>query len=110
MVRAGGLRRRVTIQQRSDAQDTFGEADPTWTTLATVWASIEPMQGSEMMGGGLEMDSTPYVFRVRYSTTITALNPKTHRISWNSQTFDITSVNNADQRNREMQIATVLRG
>lgn len=39
--RIGKLRHRVTIQQYTTAQDTFGQEEVTFSTLATVWAAYE---------------------------------------------------------------------
>ena len=108
--RAGELRRRIVVQSKTDAQDTFGEADPTWGTLATVWADIEPMGGREMMGSGLEMDETPHQFTFRYGSTLSGLNVRDHRITWNSKTFDLVSVNNVEQRNVTYVCVGVVRG
>lgn len=110
MIDARALRHRVVIEARTDAQDTFGEADPSWATLATVSAEVEPLQGREVMGSGLELDETPHRFRFRYGTTWAALNPQTHRITFASKTFDIVSVNHTTHGNREFVCIGVVRG
>ena len=46
-MRAGRLRHRVTIQEKSVSQNSFGEEVITWTDVKTVWASIEPLRGRE---------------------------------------------------------------
>lgn len=46
-IRAGLLNRRLAIQSRSTAQDAAGQPLNTWTTIATVWAAIEPLSGRE---------------------------------------------------------------
>ena len=41
-MRAGQLRKRVTIQSYSAPRDNFGAEEPkTWSTFATVWAAVE---------------------------------------------------------------------
>ena len=49
MLSAGRLRDRVTIQTKSVARDSYGAEVVTWTTLATVWASVESLSGREYM-------------------------------------------------------------
>jgi SPP1 family predicted phage head-tail adaptor len=46
-MQAGQLRHRVTIQKFTVACDTAGEGTKTWTTHATVWASVRPIRGRE---------------------------------------------------------------
>ena len=109
-VRAGDMRQRIVIQSRTDSQDTYGESDPTWGTLATVYAAVEPGIGSEFLGAGIELDAQPHTFRFRYSSDTSAVNCKTHRISWNSQTFDLVSVQNEEGRNHSIVAVGVVRG
>lgn len=49
MLSAGRLRDRVTILAKSVARDSYGAEVVTWTTLATVWASVESLSGREYM-------------------------------------------------------------
>lgn len=131
-MRAGRLRNRVVIEYRTDqypatyelgqvdwgtaglwdgsAVNTFGEVEPGWDTLATVWASVEPMEGREFLGSGLELDATPTRFRFRYGSELSDLNPAKHRLTLGSRTFDLVSVNNVEQRNREFECVGVYRG
>ena len=45
-MQAGKLDRRVQIQQQTATQDAFGQPQQTWTTMATVWASIDIQRGA----------------------------------------------------------------
>lgn len=47
-MRAGELRHRVQIQVASDSRDAHGGNVRSWSTIATVWASIEPLTGREL--------------------------------------------------------------
>lgn len=107
---AGARDQRITIQARTDAQDTYGEADPTWATLQVVWAAVRPLDGGEMMGSGLELDAQPHEFEFLYSTDLSSLNTQGHRVTWNSKTFDLVSVQNVNARNREIRAVGVHRG
>lgn len=47
-MRAGTLRYRVTIQRNAmDAANAYGEQIELWSDVATVWADVLPMTGSE---------------------------------------------------------------
>lgn len=45
----GKLRHRVIIQQNIQVQDSEGVMTENWVNLATVWASIELLQGRELL-------------------------------------------------------------
>lgn len=47
-LRSGDLIHQVQVQQPADSRDTYGDAAPTWTTVATVWASVESLTGREL--------------------------------------------------------------
>ena len=47
-MRIGTLRHRVELQEPVENQDGYGEAERTYTTYATVWASVEPLSGREL--------------------------------------------------------------
>ena len=47
MIRAGNLRHRIQLQEPTETRDAHGQAVKTWTTKATVWASVEPLRGAE---------------------------------------------------------------
>lgn len=100
---AGTLRRRITIQRVTETQDDQGQVVETWATLATRWASIEPLQGREFFASQQLDESLDVRFRIRYDSTVGTMTTK-DRISWNSRTFDIRSISNLEQRNIEMEI------
>lgn len=72
-MKAATLRHRVTIQRRADpqTQNSVGEITTAWSTLATVWASIEPQAAAE----GLEQDArvaqVSHLVRIRRRTDVT---------------------------------------
>lgn len=47
-LRAGDLIHRVTARRPADVRDTFGDSQPTWVDVATVYASIESLTGREL--------------------------------------------------------------
>lgn len=72
-MRAGDLRHRVTIQKRAapQTQNSAGEITTVWSTVATVWAAVEPQSGTE----GLEQDArvaqVSHLVRIRRRTDVT---------------------------------------
>ena len=70
-MRAGRLRRRVTIQQQTSTLDSHGQRQDSWTTYATVWAEVVDVAASETVGSATtaRIDS---LVTVRWQTGITA--------------------------------------
>lgn len=104
-MRAGKLRRLVTIQRLTGARDTTNNETDTWKTLATVYAHIEPYLGSARSGreefSGGQITGLDYTrFHIRY---LAGVSPK-DRILYNGRVFDIQAVNNRDERNFEMEL------
>lgn len=106
-LQAGNLRHVVTLQRKTGATNTTGEETDTWTTLATVWASVEPFIDSRR-GGTEEMQASQLIaiswtrIRMRYSASF-SIGPR-DRVSWNGRVFDIVNVNNREERNAELEL------
>lgn len=100
-MRAGELRRRVTIQQRVTTQDTFGGQSQTWTDFAAnVPAAIDPLSGRELMTAQATQSEVSHRITIRYLPGVTAAM----RIVYQGRYFNISAVMNIEERNREMQI------
>jgi len=99
-MRAGRLRHRVTIQQKVPTRDTFGGELVTWSPVATVWASVEPLQGREYLAARqLQAELTTRI-RIRCRTGIL---PQM-RVVWGSHTYDIQAVIEPESGRRELQL------
>jgi SPP1 family predicted phage head-tail adaptor len=84
-MRAGRLDRRVTLQQRTLAQDAQGQQIETWTDVDTVWASKRDLRGREFFAAEATNAEASTVFEIRYRADVTVLNRLvyagvTHRI------------------------------
>ena len=98
---AGRLRHRVTIQEKVVTRDTFGEEVITWTDVATVWGSVEPMRGREFMEGRQVEAEVSTRIRIRYFPD--GVEPE-DRVSYDGRVFDILAVIEVEERHREMQL------
>lgn len=90
-MRAGRLRHRITIQERSAAE---------WVDFASAWAEKERLTGQEdfELSEQLLQDREIIRFRIRYRTGIT----HKMRVKWRSQVFDIQRVEELDNVQWEM--------
>tara|TARA_R110000751_G_scaffold23055_4_gene64243 strand:- start:1700 stop:2026 length:327 start_codon:yes stop_codon:yes gene_type:complete len=97
---AGKLRHRVSIQTESTAVDTYGEPTASWSTDATVWASIEPTSGNEVSIGEGQAGIITHRIFMRYTANA---SPK-KRLLFGSRIFGIVTVLNHEERNEFMQL------
>lgn len=65
-IRAGKLNRRITIQNVGTTQDAIGEPVVSYTTFATVWASIEDLSGREFIAAGGTQNEAQTKIAIRY--------------------------------------------
>lgn len=106
-MRAGLLRNRITIQTNAETVDSFGDLIAGWSDLyASVPATVTPQTGSE---GSVNDETTAKLklkVTLRYLPNVT---PK-HRVVYDSRSFDIQSVVNAQERSRTLVLMCVEHG
>jgi SPP1 family predicted phage head-tail adaptor len=91
---AGTLDRRIVIQQRTDTRDAGGEPVPTWSTLATVWARVTHLRGTEPFQGQQFNAQRFTVFNIRYRDDV----DETMQIVHDGETYDIQGVSEVGRR------------
>ena len=102
----GERRQRVAFQTATVTQDAYGEPDQTWTTLATQWAMVKPMSGSERTRANeIQADLTTRIV-TRNNSTMDSLSPG-DRATWDGRTYDIRAVIHRDHRRKELEILAV---
>lgn len=92
-MRLGPLRNRINIQSRVSGVDAFGEESQAWTTIATVWASVEPLSGRELLSSQQIQGETTHRIRMRYLSGVTVGS----RVLFNLRPFDVRSVINKNE-------------
>jgi len=93
-MRAGKLDRRVSLQTATDSQDAYGQAISTWATTYTVWADVFPMPYTEQVEGDRKTEQTLFKVRIRYQSGVIP----TMRLVYNSQYYDIISINEGNRQ------------
>lgn len=71
MVRAGPMRHRIQIEQRSVLQDAAGQTVETWNLFASPRAALERMPGKEVFASAERAARIPVVFRIRWIPGVT---------------------------------------
>lgn len=77
-MRAGQLDRRITIEQNTPGQDTYGAPIESWSTLATVWAGVAVQSGREFLADEARLAERVIaerktVFTIRWRPDVTTL-------------------------------------
>ena len=99
-MRAGELRQRITIQQKTITRDTYGAAVETWAALATVWAAVEPMSGREYFQSQQINAEVTTRIRIRHRSDVDS----TMRVVFGASTYDIQAVIEPETNKRELQL------
>lgn len=103
-MRAGLLDKRVALQSPGGSRDAVGERTTTWTTVATVWAQIEPLSAKEQIAAAQARGSLTHRILIRYSTTVAAV---THawRVVYGSRIFTVDGpARNLHEGNRYLEL------
>lgn len=100
-MRAGRLRHRVDIEEFAQNKSTdTGAVTEAWATVATVWASVEPLKGREFIEASQVQSNLSHRVRMRYRPGVTT----SHRLVHNGRALNIVSVANLEERNIELEI------
>lgn len=105
-MRAGKLRRRVSLERRQVIQDVYGAEIVSWAEFAAVHASVEPLSGREIvaaLGQGEQALATTRI-RIRSWRGVDGESVRAaDRVRVGGQVFDIEAVLE-DERGVEMQL------
>lgn len=101
MARAGQLRHRVTIEQVAYTRDQVGGNEESWTTLATVWARVEPMGVRESFQRQVVNAQASWKVTIRHRADLHAKM----RVLWEGRRFEIKGITNADERRFMLELA-----
>jgi len=75
-MKSGPLDRRITIQRATVTANSLGEGIQSWSTLATVWASVEYIKDAEREQSGQIRAERAARFVIRWSPTVANINAK----------------------------------
>jgi SPP1 family predicted phage head-tail adaptor len=104
----GTKRYMLTLQQRSEALDSFGEAALSYTTLTTAWGSVEAVNARERFESQQVKAEVSHRIRIRYAPLAATLTAS-DRITLGTRIFDIVTPMDKDGRNRELEVLALER-
>jgi SPP1 family predicted phage head-tail adaptor len=99
--------RRITLERFTTTTDAYNEPVKTWTTLATRWASYEPLSDGERFRASQTAASASARFVIRWSTTVADLTPK-DRLLFGGVVHEIVHVKEVGRR-EGIEITTAAR-
>lgn len=102
-MQTGKLRHRVTVQSPSNATDPF--ANPgTWTTVITMWASIDSASPRDVYNAGLQNMRVSHIVTIRYPGASYVIKAG-YQIQYKNRTFVLQQgITNPEERNKMLQL------
>ncbi len=97
-MQSGKLRHRIALQSNTPTINSFSEPVDSWSTYKTVWGSIIPIKGKEVINADQVDSETKILIRIRYNSSVIAQ----HRAVHNDIIYDINTVDNPAMRNVEL--------
>lgn len=96
----GKMRQRVTLQQPTLTQNSYGEPVAAWSDVQELWASILPASGMEryVSGGEQLQASVTHRVRMRYRSDVSPIM----RLTWGTRTLEIDSIQDPSGKTAEM--------
>ena len=97
--RSGNRRHRVALQQPTASRNEIGEVTESFSTYATVWASVMAFgNAGEEMEASSPAGSQRFRINIRYNSDVQL----THQVVFDSRTFEINAIDNPRELNKEL--------
>jgi len=103
------LKHKITIEEPTRTQNSYGEPIETFTTYITRKCDIMTTIGRENFNKFQEFNENPVVFKVRYDSLTKNISEKM-RVSYNSKYYDVEGIVNYNEQNKEIHIYGKNRG
>lgn len=102
-MRAGPLRHRIAFEAPADTEDDLGGVTTTWSPVATVRGSIEPLTGREGMAGQQILAGSDTRLRIRWSPRMAGCLP-TWRALHGGVVYNIVHVSHVRLEQRMIEL------
>lgn len=99
MARVGRYIHKIELQTFTTAKNAAGEETKTWSTAATQMGRVSPVSGRAFFQASAERAEITHEIRTRYNPEITIKSRD--RVVFRTRNFEIRSVINWEERNRE---------
>lgn len=102
----GALRHRVEIQQAAIVGDGAGGHVENWSTMATVFAAIEPLRASDRFGADQRLESVTHRVTIRARGDVES----GMRLARDGRVLDIRTVHDPDETGRYLTLGVEEQG
>lgn len=90
-MRAGELRRKVSILRQGTGQDAYGAPDGTWGTLLEARAKVEPLGSVESLTNGEKREAADFRVTMRYHRAHDTVTTK-DRLRYGQEVLGINAI------------------
>jgi SPP1 family predicted phage head-tail adaptor len=106
IMRIGRMRQRVTLQSLVETTDSYGQRIESWVTQGTYWAFLSSLSGRELVNAQQAKADVTHFLQMRYVGSLLATPGAlpSMRILFNGRVFNLSWVNNVDERNKTYEI------
>lgn len=92
-IRAGDLDRKIAIEALAPPVDDGMRSKPGgWFGVAERWAALTPLSGAERVAAAENAAFQTLKFRVRRDAVTRSISPKSYRLVYRDETFDVQEV------------------
>ena len=102
-MQAGKLRHHLEVQAATETRDAHGGVTRDWRTVDMRWAAVEPLTGRELFEAQQVQGRATVRVRMRPYGDLTP----SHRLKFGDRVLNIDSIQNIDERDREMEVLCV---
>lgn len=106
---AGAYREPVTIEKSIYVEDDIGNQCASWAEYYKGYAYINNLSGSEYWEAAQTHAENTMMFFLRYHRLFREMNTKEFRITWKKEQYNITSIDNVQNKNETVKIRAVKR-
>ncbi len=99
-MQAGKLRHRIELHSNIPTRNAQGEQIDSWAKYATVWASVEPFNGKELLNAQQISAEVTQRVKIRYYSGV---KPE-HRVIFKDRTLEIVAALDIAERRRSMHL------
>lgn len=99
-MQAGDLDQRITIEERIQGQDEYGQPVDSWEPVGTFWAAVQPLQGREYIAAMAAVSEVTARIRMRYRPGVDS----SMRVKHGADTYGIESVIHVKSGRQELQL------
>lgn len=86
---------KITVEKPTRSTDSYGGATVSWSTVATVWADIQPASGRELFAQNATQSRVTHKITIRYKPEFKDITQiSAYRISYDGRLFAINSIAN----------------